>query len=259
MILTYDETEQLYESLDPALEGERDACGKEFVNALVDAVESDGGEPHPEWKSIAAARQASSIIGGGKVLKSIAGMGTVYDWRDSDWTPFSGPFTRTTPLLGVQHIPVVRNVDGIADMVTLRNVLVAQNLMVQSCTDAEGNVGLFVPGNILCWQAKGANQVSWGTEHMHLSTGERWNLRQLRAAAWVNQLNHKHYGTASTRASLDPGDGLVRVVHGGQTTHMAVSNAAGFHDRSDPGPGYDFEYVAHCEQFFSRHGNFKGA
>lgn len=262
MILSYDETEQLYGSLDPKLEGARDACDEQFAEALAAAVESNGGDPHSAWKEIAPRSDEPPIMGAsiphqGKVLKTIDGMGTVYDWRDSSWTQPNGG--RITPLLGVQHIPVVRNVDGYGDLITLVEVLLAQGLMVQQGTDREGNVGLFTPGDYLCWQARGANQVSWGTEHMHLTTSEDWTKRQLRAAAWVNQLNRRHYGTVGTRASLGSGDGVVRVIHGGQTTHQAVSAKAGYNDRSDPGSGYDFEYVAFCEQFFAKHDDFKGA
>jgi hypothetical protein len=94
---------------------------------------------------------------------------------------------------------------------------------------------------------------------MHMSISEPWTKRQLRAAAWVNQLERRHVGTAQHRASLAPGNGTVRVLHGGQTTHEAISAYAGYHDRTDPGGGYDFEYVAHCEQYFAKHASFKNA
>jgi hypothetical protein len=261
--LTLHESQELYDSMDPALE-QRDGCDGEFAEALAKAVEADGGEPHPDWKSMHSRQTAGSVPHGGKVLKSIKGMGTIYDWRDSPWTQPSGG--RIVPVIGVQHIPVIRNVDGFGDLITLEEVLQAQGLQVQQGTDREGNVALFTPGNFLCFQARGANQISWGTEHMHLTTSEAWTKRQLRAAAWVNQLNHKHYGTPLTRATLGAGNGLVRVLHRGQTTHKAVSHFAGYNDRSDPGVkgedqggGYDFEYVAHCEAFFAAHGHFAGA
>lgn len=261
MILTAYDTETLYTEADPALE-RQDCCGPEFAEALAKAVESDGGEPGELWKSIAPVSTAPAISGatiphGGVILKTVKGMGTVYDWRDSSWTQPNGG--RINPILGVQHIPVIRNVDGYGDLITLVNVLLAQGLMVQQGTDREGNVGLFVPGNLLCYQARGANQFSWGSEHMHLTIDEAWTKRQLRAAAWINQLNRKHYGTAQHRASLRAGDGIVRVTLGGQTRHRSISYYAGYNDRTDPGDGYDFEYVAHCEQFFDSHGHFEGA
>jgi hypothetical protein len=264
MILSLQESKQIYDDMDPELE-QRDACGPEFSEALARAVEADGGEPHPEWKKLASPGAkllgATTVPHGGRVIKTIRGMGTVYDWRDSPWTQPNGG--RITPLLGVQHIPVIRNVDGFGDLITLEEVLQAQGLQVQQGTDREGNVALYTPGDFLCFQARGANQVSWGTEHMHLTITESWTKKQLRASAWVNQLNRRHYGTPSTRAALGDGDGLVRVIHSGQTTHMKVSQKAGFNDRSDPDGGkpglYDFEYVAHAEAFFAEHGHFAGA
>jgi hypothetical protein len=257
-ILSLDESEQILVDMDPQLE-KRDHCSSEdFADALAAAVEADGGEPHPDWKAMHSRQTGASVPHGGKVLKSIRGMGTVYDWRDSPWTQPSGG--RIVPYLGIQHIPVIRNVDGFGDLITLEEVLQAQGLQVQQGTDREGNVALFTPGDFLCYQARGANQLSWGTEHMHLTISEAWTKRQLRAAAWVNQLNHRHYGTPLTRATLaSGGPGLVRIIHRGQTTHAEEAKAAGFNDRSDPGPGYDFEYVAHAEQFFAQHGHFEGA
>jgi hypothetical protein len=241
------------------------ACGAEpdghhfdpFLVALRDAVNADGGEPDRDWKRAARAPEGDFIPGGGQKVKTIRGMGTVYDWRGTAWSQPNGG--QIIPRLGVQHIPVIHNVNGIADLITLRNVLVAQRLMVQQGTDLEGNVALYTHGNRLCWQARGANQVSWGTEHMKFSTSEAWSKRQLRASAWIIQLNRKHYGTGRGRASLGAGAGVVRVIRGGQTTHMRVSQAAGFNDRSDPGAGYDFEYVDHCVTFFEAHGHFEGA
>ena len=39
--------------------------------------------------------------------------------------------------------------------------------MVQFSTDASGNVAMFTKANRLCFQARGANSVSCGIEHMH--------------------------------------------------------------------------------------------
>jgi hypothetical protein len=267
-MISIEESDRLYEEMEAnkdELESRDLECnGGDFAEALAAAVNADGGEPSGEFKEMTRLQQGAPLPGGGEVLKSIKGMGTVYDWRPTNWTKANGG--TIVPSFGVQHIPVVRNVDGFADIVTLRNVLVDQGLMIQQCTDREGNVGLFVYGNHLCFQARGANQCSWGTEHMHMTTSESWTKRQLRAAAWVNQLNNKHYGTPLSRGTVGSGNGLVRVIHPGQTTHQRISQAAGFNDRSDPGVkgedpggGYDFEYVSHCEQFFAKNGHFEGA
>lgn len=211
-------------------------------------------EPSPEFEKIrlganagaseVARVAAKDIIGGGKILKTVPGMGTVYDWRASSWTPANGG--KITPLVFVQHIPVVPNMAGIADFVRLRDVLVAQGLMVQNATDREGNVALYTPMNVLCYQAKGANQTSCGTEHMHMTVNEEWSKRQLRASAWlVNQALEKH-GIPAYEGKLASGAGVVRVLSKGQTSHKRVSQAAGYNDRIDPGAGYDFEYVRYC-------------
>lgn len=260
-LLSLAETEELYEYArvrrDAHDSAEQDVCSAGFRAALLEAVEADAGEPHADWKTASTSAIGTTVPGGGRKLKAIKGMGTVYDWRGTKWSQPNGGSIR--PRLGVQHIPVVRNTDGIADLITLRNVLVAQGLMVQQGTDREGNVALYCSGDRLCFQARGANSVSWGTEHMHLSISEAWSKKQLRASAWIVQLNRKHFGTGRGRASLGDGDGVVRVARGGQTTHERVSFCAGFKDRSDPGAGYDFEYVDHCVSFFERHGHFEGA
>jgi hypothetical protein len=164
-------------------------------------------------------------------------------------------------LVGVQHIPVVPNVTGIGDFVTLRNVLVQQGLMVQTATDREGNVALYTPFNVLCYQARGANQVSWGCENMHLSTGEAWSKKQLRAVAWVVQLAEAKHGIPVSKGRLGAGSGLARVLNRGAVTHEDVSNKAGFHDRTDPGEGEwgEWAYVQHAVRFFREHGHMSGA
>jgi hypothetical protein len=263
--LTTAQTEALYERAHRDLET-RELCGEDFLGELARAINADGGEPHPDWKKMAAAPLGAGVPGNGKVLKELRGAGKVYDWRDSDWTPTNGG--RINLRLFVQHIPVIRNVDGIADIVTLRNALVAQGLMVQCCTDREGNVGLFTPFDFLCYQAKGANQISCGCENMLFSTAEDWSKLQLRAMAWVIQLCERpaHGGVPQTRGRLGSGSGVVRVLEEGQVWHSEVSDAAGFHDRSDPwgDTPHDvvverWEYVQHCIRFFDEHGHFEGA
>ena len=202
---------------------------------------------------------AGRLPGGGKVLKDIRGMGKVYDWRTSSWTPSNGGKIPVHAF--VHHIPVIRNVKGIADFIRLRDVLVAQGLMVQTATDREGNAALYTPFNSLCYQARGANSFTTGCEHMHFSTSEDWSKSQLRASAWlVNLCKEKHNTPALQRAQLARGaQGVARVTRKGQTTHEAVSKAAGYHDRSDPGPKYDWEYVNHCVRFFRKRGHFHNA
>jgi hypothetical protein len=240
-------------SLDPALE-ERDI--HEIDEALAKAL---SGDPHPEWAVAREATVGSRIIGDGRVLKTIKGMGTVYDWRQSPWTPANGG--RIHPVVGVQHIPVVPNVVGVGDFVTLRNVLVAQGLMVQSSTDREGNVGLVTPFDILCYQARGANQISWGSENMHLSISEPWSKKQLRAVAWVVQLAEAKHGIPVSKGQLGAGSPIVKVLRRGAVTHEDESNKAGFHDRTDPGAGLwgQWDYVEHCVRFFREHGHMSGA
>lgn len=229
------------------------AAGEEFPEVNF----ATAAEPSEEFKTASMSPVGASIVGGGKVLKRIKGMGTIYDWRSSGWSPPNGG--KIQPLIFVQHIPVVPNVAGIADFVTLRNVLVAQGLMVQNATDRDGNVALYTPMNRLCYQARGANQVSCGTEHMHMSVGEVWTKKQLRASAWlINQAKEK-YNLPAHIASLGSGPGVVRVLERGQTSHRRVSIAAGFNDRSDPGSGYDWEYVYHCVTYYRVHGHFEGA
>jgi hypothetical protein len=197
------------------------------------------------------------VVGGGRVLKDLPGAGRVYDWRDSSWTPTNGGPIK--PLVFVQHIPVVPNVSGIADFVRLRDVLVAQGLMIHTATDREGNVALYTPFNYLNYQARGANSFSCGCEHMHMTTGEDWTEKQLRAAAWVvNLAKNKHDIPAGT-GELGSGNGVVRVLDEGQVSHQRVSQAAGYNDRSDPGRGYDFGHVRELVIWWREHSSFVGA
>lgn len=225
------------------------------IPALVDP---SSAKPHPAFELQRGMPEGSSIVGGGRILKTVKGMGTIYDWRGTQWSQPNGGLIK--PLVFVQHIPVVPNMAGIADFVRLRDVLVAQGLMVQNSTDRDGNVALYTPMNRLCYQARGANQQSCGTEHMHMTLGEPWSKQQLRASAWlVNQAKDKYDLPAHQGSITGAGQGLIRVVKRGQTTHQRVSDAAGYHDRSDPGSGYDFEYVYHCVEFYRVHQHFEGA
>jgi hypothetical protein len=189
----------------------------------------DAGTPHPDWAKVKAAKVGDPVVHGGKIIAAIPGMGKVIDWRSSSWTPVNGGKIR--PLLFVDHIPVVHNAPGIADFIRLRDVLVAQGLMVQCSTDGAGNVALFTPLNYLCYQARGANSFSAGCEHMHYLTTDPWTNRQLNAASYVHWRWSKYQAGPNRRASLAAGNGVVRVVRRGYTTHKDVSHYAGYNDR----------------------------
>lgn len=235
---------------------ERDMCGSEDLASVIDLNEI--AMPHPMFSLTAPQRrEGRSVHGGGIILKSVRGMGTIYDWRRSPWTPSNGG--RIRPLVMVQHIPVVPNMAGIADFIRLRDVLVAQGLMVQNATDRDGNVALYTAMDSLCYQARGANQQSTGIEHMHATTGEAWSKKQLRAAAWLVNQGLEKCSIPTTMGTLGSGNGTVRVLKKGQTSHKRVSAAAGYNDRSDPGSGYDHEYVRHCVKFFRDKGHMEGA
>jgi len=160
----------------------------------------------------------------------------------------------------VHHIPVVPNGPGHTDFDTLRRVLLAQGLMVQMSTDRDGNVALFTRADRLCYQARGANSIACGIEHMHMTVGEDWSKKQMRAAAWIAQYLEREFNMPLQMADLEPGGhGVARVVRKGHTSHQQVSRMAGYNDRSDPGPGFDYEYMFHAAKWFRRHGHFVGA
>src|SRR5215207_3196520 len=96
--------------LHPELE-QRDLCSTDIY------LDTEALTEHPEFNQARSAPDGAGIIGNGKILKRIPGMGTVYDWRASPWTPANGG--RITPVVFVQHIPVVPNMSGIADFVRL--------------------------------------------------------------------------------------------------------------------------------------------
>lgn len=191
-----------------------------------------------------------------KAIKNLRGAGKVYDFRGTGVLPPNGGLIH--PLIMVEHIPIVPNVEGTADFHALANVLRAQGLSLQAATDREGNVALYNSLNRLCFQAKGANQVSCGVEHMHMTIAEDWSRKQLRASAWLWQFAEREFGIPLRVARITSGPGHIRVLRRGHTSHKRVAAAAGFHDRVDPGPGYDWEYVRKAALFFKRHGHFQG-
>lgn len=189
-------------------------------------------------------------------IKQLPGAGAVYDYRRTGLLAPNGGIIR--PLIMVEHIPVVPNRKGLGDFVQLANVLKAQGLSLQAATDSEGNVALYTDLNRLCYQARGANSVSCGVEHMHMSIGEPWSKKQLRASAWLWQYAEREYAIPMRVANLGAGNRTVSVLSKGHTSHQRVSAAAGYHDRSDPGPGYDWEYVRKAALYFKRKGTFVG-
>jgi hypothetical protein len=171
--------------------------------------------------------------------------------------PPNGPKTPKTVM--VEHIPVIANRPGISDFVILANVLKAQGLSLQAATDSAGNVALYNDLGTLCFQARGLNTASCGVEHMHATITEPWTKKQLRASAWLWVRAKVAHGIPYERARLGSGPGFARVLSKGHATHAAVSAAAGFHDRSDPGPGYSFPEVRRLARYYEEHGTFKGA
>jgi hypothetical protein len=191
-------------------------------------------------------------------VEQIPGAGRLYDWRGTGMLPPNGGKTPKTVM--VEHIPVVANQPGITDFETLARVLKVQGLSLQAATDSEGNVALYNDLGTLCFQARGLNTASCGVEHMHATITEPWSRRQFRAAAWLWVRAKRSHGIPYTRAVLGSGGhGIATVRAKGHATHQAVSAAAGFHDRSDPGPGFIFSEVRRLAEYFETHNTFKGA
>jgi hypothetical protein len=193
------------------------------------------------------------------VIKTLPGNkgGRVFDYRGTGAiTPNGG---KIHLLAMVEHIPVVPNLPGTADFELLARVIREQGLGLQAATDREGNVAIYTDLNRLCWQARGLNSSSCGVEHMHMTTSEPWVRVQFNASAWLWHYAKVVYGLEKRRGVLAPaGPGLARVVRKGHVTHQEVSAKAGYNDRTDPGPGYDFEYVQHAANYFGRHHTFAG-
>jgi N-acetylmuramoyl-L-alanine amidase len=186
--------------------------------------------------------------------RSIPGMGKVYDFRGAGLCPPNGG--RMRPLIMVHHIPVVPNKAGIADFITLGNVLRAQGLAIQAATDAEGNVALYTRFDEMCYGHRGANQFASGIEHMHMTVGEAWTEKQMRAAAWCAVQVWNSYAIPPRGAKILPGSRIVKVQRRGHTSHRAVSANAGYNDRSDPGPGFSFPHMYELARFFQKNNRF---
>lgn len=244
---------------------QHDFCGPATRRATLDAasVIDAARVPSPEFALLTyqaakgTLRPGAPIAHDGRVLKQIPGAGWVYDWRGTAWTAPNGG--RIRPLIHVVHIPVIPQMAGIADLIRLNEVLTAQGLRVHAATDKDGNVALYAPFDRLCYHARGANQQSCGTENIHLTVNEPWSKRQLRAQAWIVNLALEKHGIPAHGGTLTFGSGAVRVLKRGQVSHARVSDAAGFHDRSDPGSRYDWEYVRHCVIYWREKSTFEGA
>lgn len=226
----------------------RDFCGLTAAD-----IHGDAKDESPEMlQALSQPLEGNAVAHGGRVLKVVKGMGTVFDWRGTQWT-LPMVMGGLNPLSHVVHIPVLPDMAGIADFIKLRDVLVAQGLGIHQGTDRTGNVALFLRMTQMTYQAKGGNQLTIGTENMHLTVTQEWTKRQMRAQAWIINQAKDHAGISAHWGSLASGPGVIRVRSRGNVSHKMVANAAGFHNRSDPGvkgldPGgkYDKEYVYHC-------------
>ncbi len=238
---------ELDEALDPqieeAFEVDIDPTHEERDIHEADEALGDAPPPDAEGREIAP-----------RSVRAIPGMGKVYDYRGTGLCPRNGP--RIRPLCMVHHIPVVPNLKGTADFVRLGNVLRAQGLAIQAATDAEGNVALYTRFDELCYGQRGANQVSCGVEHMHMTVGEDWTEKQMRAAAWCANQVWTSYGIPPQRAILLPGNRAVRVQRRGHTSHENVSKKAGFNDRSDPGSGFNYVHLYELTRHFNQKHRF---
>jgi len=189
-------------------------------------------------------------------IKHIKGGVQVWDYRKTGILPANGG--RIRPLVMVEHIPVIRQMVGLTDFEVLARVLKQQGLSLQAATDASGNVALYNDLDELCYQARGANSVSCGVEHMHANINEPWSKKQLRASAWLWQYAEREYGIPLRVAKIGGGGGKISVIKKGHVSHQRVSAAAGYNDRSDPGPGYDWEYVRKAALYYKSKGHFEG-
>lgn len=183
-------------------------------------------------------------------------MSTIWDYRSG--TPANGGTISLRAC--VHHIPVVPQKPGHADFDLLRQVLLAQGLMVQFSTDGDGNVALYTRANRLCYQARGGNQITCGIEHMHYLTSDPWSVKQMRSAGWCAQYLEREFAIPLQMADVEPGgSGLVKIVRKGHTSHEQISRMAGYNDRSDPGPGFDYDKCFHNARYYKAHGHFVGA
>lgn len=217
-------------------------------------IELERADPGvPEQEGIQPPVAASSA----RIIRAVPGMGTVFDYRGTGLLGPNGG--RIRPLLFVQHIPVYPNKPGTQDFIGLAGVLKAQGLALQSATDRDGNVALYNRFDALCYQARGANSISCGCEHMHMAITEPFTRRQMRAAAWLGYRAWRDYGIPPQGGQMSRGNGQVGVIRRGHVSHQNEAAMAGYNDRVDPGPRFDWAYLWHCIHWYDHHQNFVGA
>jgi hypothetical protein len=193
-------------------------------------------------------------------VKTIPGGVTVRDYRGTGLCPpvkSGGRPITIRPLIYIQHIPVIHNVVGIQDGITLGNVLRDEGLNVANGTDSEGNIFLYTKMNQLCYHARGSNQLSTGTEHMHFLLDEPWTERQYRAAAWLAYVAKTSYGIPYAIAGMRRGN-PTPITKRGHASHQRQAAMAGFNDRRDPGIGFT-RHIGHVFElagFYERHHRF---
>jgi hypothetical protein len=233
------EFEPVFEvEIDPELET------RDIHEADEDLEAEESEEDAPGIRERAAPRSERTIPGMG---------GKVFDFRGTGLCPPNGG--RIRPLLMVHHIPVVPNVKGTSDFVRLGEILRGKGLAIQAATDAEGNVALFTRFDEFCYGHRGANQIACGVEHMHMTVGEPWTEKQMRAAAWCAAQVWLSYGVPPRGGVLVEGR-PVGVKRRGHTSHKTVSDLAWYKDRSDPGAGFDYAHLYELTRFFRDHGRF---
>jgi N-acetylmuramoyl-L-alanine amidase len=192
-----------------------------------------------------------------KSVRAIPGMGgKVFDFRGTGLCPPARGGQRIRPLVMVHHIPEVHQAAGTGDFIKLARILVDGGKSIQASTDGDGNVALFTRWDELCWGQRGANFLGCGVEHMHFSTGKTFSERQMRAAAWCAAQVWISFNIPPRRGILLPGNGVVRVQRRGHTSHMNVSKKAGFNDRRDPGPNFDYAHLYDLTKFYRKHRKF---
>ena len=188
-------------------------------------------------------------IGGGVIFR---------DYRGTGLCPPNGGVI--VPEVWVEHIPVIAQRPGVEDIMILGRVLRDQGLAIQAATDGDGTFALFTSLNRLCYGQRGINSRAGGTEHMHYATSDPWGELQCRAAAFGYVLIKRRRGIPFEAGRLvNGGPGIAVPTRRGHVSHKRVSAAAGYFDRSDPGPGYPWRHIVRLAGYFEERGTFRGA
>lgn len=226
---------------------------------------------HDAWKQLHPTEQAALMarnvfpavdLGAGALrvqprnVIDVKGMGgKFYDFRGTGLLPPSGGLIRVQ--VGVEHIPVIHQAAGLDDFFTLASVLRQRGLSLQAATDGTGNAVQYNRLDALCWQAKGANSISYGVEHMHFAIDEAWSRRQFRAAAYMMWRAQEYQGIPLIGGKLvQLAPGVVGATRKGHVSHKYVSATAGFFDRVDPGPLFRWQHCYELAAFFDEHRRF---